>query len=58
MARNENEEEYNSCQKNYNNCLKSLRIITNVTIGTIVIYNLYHINLHLIELKYAIEHLF
>ena len=45
-------------QQTLNILLKSLTILTNVAIGSIVIYNLYYINHHLIDVKDAIENLF
>ena len=38
--------------------LKTVTILTNVTIGTIVIYNLYYINRRLVDVKESIDNLF
>ena len=38
--------------------LKTVTIFTNVTIGTIVIYNLYYINRRLVDVKESIDNLF
>lgn len=55
---NENGEKCKCDEKNIICFSKSLSIITNVAIGSIIIYNLYYINLHLIELRDVIENLF
>jgi hypothetical protein len=46
------------CHIKYDAFLKCLTIFTNMTVGSIVIYNLYYINKHLIELKDAVQSIF
>lgn len=48
----------NDRQVKYDTFLKCLTIFTNMAVGSIVIYNLYYINRHLIELKDAVNTIF